>query len=81
MNRMALVTGGSRGIDRKVRSHLAALHARVAVNFASNSAKVDELGTRGHHADAVKADMSIRTRSLSKLKPTPDEGWEQGIVW
>ncbi|GJM84703.1 hypothetical protein PR202_ga00396 [Eleusine coracana subsp. coracana] len=60
--RVALVTGGSRGIGREVCSHLAALGARVVVNYASNSAKADELvaelGSRGHRAVAVKADVS-----------------------
>jgi len=60
--RVALVTGGSRGIGREVSSHLAALGARVVVNYASNSARDDELvaelASRGHGAVAVRADVS-----------------------
>ncbi|CAL4933769.1 unnamed protein product [Urochloa decumbens] len=60
--RVALVTGGSRGIGREVSSHLAALGARVLVNYASNSAKADELvaelASRGLHAVSVRADVS-----------------------
>ncbi|CAN6299216.1 unnamed protein product [Urochloa humidicola] len=60
--RVALVTGGSRGIGREVSSHLAALGARVVVNYASNSTKADELvaelASRGHQAVAVRADVS-----------------------
>ncbi|XP_062205552.1 NADPH-dependent aldehyde reductase-like protein, chloroplastic [Phragmites australis] len=60
--RVALVTGGSRGIGREVSSHLAALGARVVVNYASNSARADELvaelTSRGHSAVAVRADVS-----------------------
>jgi 3-oxoacyl-[acyl-carrier protein] reductase len=60
--RVALVTGGSRGIGREVSSHLAALGARVVVNYASNPTKADELvaelATRGLRAVAVKADVS-----------------------
>jgi 3-oxoacyl-[acyl-carrier protein] reductase len=45
-----------------VCSHLAALGARVVVNYVSNPAKADEhvaeLATRGHRAVAVKADVS-----------------------
>ncbi|KAL6641017.1 hypothetical protein ACP70R_019198 [Stipagrostis hirtigluma subsp. patula] len=60
--RVALVTGGSRGIGREVSSHLAALGASVVVNYASNSAKADELvaelASRGRRAVAVRADVS-----------------------
>ncbi|XP_066341127.1 NADPH-dependent aldehyde reductase-like protein, chloroplastic [Miscanthus floridulus] len=60
--RVALVTGGSRGIGREVSSHLAALGARVVVNYVSNSARADELvaelASRGHQAVAVRADVS-----------------------
>jgi len=60
--RVALVTGGSRGIGREVSSQLAALGARVVINYASNSASADELVTelasRGHGAVAVRADVS-----------------------
>ena len=60
--RVALVTGGSRGIGREVSSQLAALGARVVINYASNSASADELvaelASRGHGAVAVRADVS-----------------------
>jgi 3-oxoacyl-[acyl-carrier protein] reductase len=60
--RVALVTGGSRGIGREVSSHLAALGARVVINYASNSARADELvaelASSGHGAVAVRADVS-----------------------
>ena len=60
--RVALVTGGSRGIGREVSSHLAALGARVVVNYAANPAKADELvaelASRGHGAVAVRGDVS-----------------------
>ncbi|NP_001151706.2 NADPH-dependent aldehyde reductase-like protein, chloroplastic [Zea mays] len=60
--RVALITGGSRGIGREVSSQLATLGARVVVNYASNSARADELvaelASRGHQAVAVRADVS-----------------------
>ncbi|KAG0549326.1 hypothetical protein BDA96_01G245800 [Sorghum bicolor] len=60
--RVAIVTGGSRGIGREVSSHLAALGARVVVNYASNPGKAEELvaelATRGLRAVAVRADVS-----------------------
>lgn len=64
--RVALVTGGSRGIGREVCAHLASLGARVVVNYASNSANADafaaDLNSRGAaalpRAVAVRADVS-----------------------
>lgn len=64
--RVALVTGGSRGIGREVSSHLAALGARVLINYASNSASASalaaELNSRSGggnlRALAAQADVS-----------------------
>ncbi|KAL6662311.1 hypothetical protein ACP70R_000170 [Stipagrostis hirtigluma subsp. patula] len=60
--RLALVTGRSWGTGREVSSHLAALGASVVVNYASNSAKADELvaelASRGRRVVAVRADVS-----------------------
>ncbi|KAF6985680.1 hypothetical protein CFC21_003511 [Triticum aestivum] len=64
--RVALVTGGSRGIGREVSSHLAALGARVLINYASESASAAalaaELNSRGGggglRAVAAQADVS-----------------------
>jgi hypothetical protein len=59
--RVALVTGGSRGIGREVSSHIITLGARIMVNHVSNLAKADELiaelTMRGLHVVAVKADV------------------------
>nr|CAB3494542.1 unnamed protein product [Digitaria exilis] len=56
--RVALVTGGSRGIGREISSQLAALGARVVINYASNSGKADELveelASRGHQSVAFR---------------------------
>lgn len=40
---VALVTGGSRGIGRAISERLAALGARIAVNYASNSSAADDV--------------------------------------
>nr|CAD1827597.1 unnamed protein product [Ananas comosus var. bracteatus] len=41
--RVAVVTGASRGIGREIAVHLAALGARLVLNYASNSALADAL--------------------------------------
>lgn len=66
--RVAIVTGGSRGIGRAIASHLGSLGARLVVNYASSSAQADalaaELNSSGSdpsappRAIAVKADVS-----------------------
>lgn len=64
--RIAIVTGGSRGIGKAISIHLHCLGARVAINYASNSTEADllvsELNTSGTshqpRAIAVKADIS-----------------------
>lgn len=64
--RIAVVTGGSRGIGKAISIHLHYLGARVAINYASNSTEADlltsELNASGTsqqpQAIAVKADIS-----------------------
>ena len=61
-DKVAVVTGGSRGIGRAVAARLAEEGAAVAVNYRSDSraaeALVDELTGAGHRALAVRADVS-----------------------
>lgn len=60
--RVALVTGGSRGIGRAISLRLAASGHRVAVNYASNVAAADEVVSEvkamGGEAMAVGGDVS-----------------------
>lgn len=60
--RVALVTGGSRGIGRAVALRLAASGHGVAVNYATNAAAADEvvalIAAAGGRAMAYRADVS-----------------------
>ncbi|MGA2501778.1 MAG: SDR family NAD(P)-dependent oxidoreductase, partial [Tepidisphaeraceae bacterium] len=62
MDRIALVTGGSRGIGRAAALALAEAGADVAVNFNQREAEAHavcgEIEGLGRHALAVKADVS-----------------------
>ncbi|HJS72353.1 MAG TPA: SDR family NAD(P)-dependent oxidoreductase, partial [Acidimicrobiia bacterium] len=59
--RIALVTGGSRGIGRAVAIALAESGHKVAVNYASNEAAAEEVVSRitdgGGEAIALQADV------------------------
>lgn len=64
--RIALVTGGSRGIGREVSSHLAALGARVVVNYATNPAKAEEaFGSPPHVVVACAGIMDAKYPALA----------------
>ncbi|OMO98957.1 Short-chain dehydrogenase/reductase SDR [Corchorus olitorius] len=65
-DRVAIVTGGSRGIGRAISIHLHSLGARVALIYASNSTQADLLASELNtscppdhpRAVAIKADVS-----------------------
>ncbi len=56
--RVALVTGGSRGIGRAIADRLAARGARLAIVSRDPQAAVGELGRQGIEAFAVPADLA-----------------------
>ncbi|XP_015902370.1 NADPH-dependent aldehyde reductase-like protein, chloroplastic [Ziziphus jujuba] len=65
-NRVAIVTGGSRGIGKAIALHLASLGAGVVINYTSNSAQADSVAAQINSttkatpttAIAVRADVS-----------------------
>ena len=63
--KVALVTGGSRGIGRAVSLRLAREGAQVGINFVSNESAaaetVEQVNQLGKEAEAVRADVSDRS--------------------
>lgn len=70
MSRVALVTGGSRGIGRAVSLELAGRGHTVAVNYAArvDTARqvVEQIRSKGGEASAFKADVS-RSEDVERL--------------
>lgn len=64
--KVALVTGGSRGIGKGCALSLAQAGATVAVNYVVNQEEAEkvvvEIGALGHQAITIKADVSQKTQ-------------------
>ncbi|KAH6781197.1 Rossmann-fold superfamily protein [Perilla frutescens var. hirtella] len=54
-DRVAIVTGASRGIGRAIALHLASLGARVVINYSSNSAQAESLAAQINTGSDVRA--------------------------
>lgn len=71
-DKVALVTGASRGIGRSVALELAAQGAKVAVNYAGNEAKaqqvVDEIKALGKEAIKIQANVTVEAEVKDMVK-------------
>ena len=76
-DRVALVTGASRGIGRATALALATQGAKVVVNYARSSAAADEvvteINTAGGEAIALQADVSQVEQVDKLIKETKDK--------
>ncbi|MGP1387476.1 MAG: 3-oxoacyl-[acyl-carrier-protein] reductase [Thainema sp.] len=76
-DQVAIVTGASRGIGRSVALALAAVGAKVAVNYARSSTAADEvvaeIESNGGSAIAVQADVSQPDQVDALIKTVTDK--------
>ncbi len=77
MTKIALVTGGSRGIGKEIALALAKEGINIAISYGNNAisakAVLEELKSLGVEAIAVKADVSISEEVTNLIKKVESE--------
>lgn len=76
-NKVALVTGGSRGIGREIALELARNGANVVITYVNNEEKanevIDEIKSMGVKALAIKADVSKKSDVQRMIEKVEEE--------
>lgn len=82
--KIALVTGGSRGIGRAICQRLAAMGARVYVNYVANPAAADEtqalIRSAGFQAETVRFDVADGEQVQESVKMIADDAGSLDIL-
>lgn len=82
--KVALVTGGSRGIGRSICQRLASMGARVYVNYVANPAAAEEtlglIRTAGFQADMTRFDVAEGEQVQNAIKQIADEAGSLDIL-